>query len=64
MNWIEAFAFVAAPAFLVYALFQMVTAFSWTNEKSARLRRGPTNSPGETIWLVISAIVMMAILFN
>lgn len=47
--------------FLVYAVSQVVMSFTWSAEKSARLRRGPTNSPGETIWLLLSAVLLAAL---
>lgn len=59
MDWTQ-IVFVAAMAFLIYAIFQTVVSFSWSAEKSARLRRGPTNSPGESLWLLLAASALAA----
>lgn len=55
MNW-TAIALVVAAIFVLYAVTQAVLAFTWSPARTTKRRRGPTYSPGETLWLVISAV--------
>ncbi len=52
MNWLV-IALLGGVIFVAYALYQAVVSFTWSKAKTDRLRRGPTFSPGESLWMVV-----------
>lgn len=51
---------VLGPLVAGYMFLEAFRSLTWTPEKTARTRRGPTYSPGEGVWLGFWGLIALA----
>jgi len=61
MSWTNVILLVGLAG-MAFIAIEAVTSLRWSPAKSKRLRRGSTYSPGEALWMLVYAALMVALM--